>query len=168
LRLISFVWRRRIPASLNLIVRRREMRIVGAVMVFIGIYIGIRLGLDWRTFFQPAPSLCGCEFDAAVKHRTILTFLAACCIAVLAAIAGVALIRRYRRGLLVLAAWFLGVAVAAWIDQIVPLPYPVEPSAPVNSRVIFSTGVCVTLAFVCLLSYRISSGAWRCVTRGDA
>jgi hypothetical protein len=124
------------------------MRMIGAVMVLIGVYIGIRLGLDWRAF-QPAPTLCGCEFDAALKFKAMLSSVAACCIAIFAVVAGISLARRYRRGLIVLATWFVVVAAVPWTDQVVP------PSYPVATRAVALTVVSVTLALTCLLFYRI-------------
>ena len=139
----------------------RTVRIVGAVMILVGVCAGLRFGLGWRTFLESGPpSLCGCEFDSAVRHRHILSFLVACGTAVFAAIAGFSLIYRYRRGLLVLATWFLTTASLPWIDQIIPLPYPVESSSPLDdpSTPIW-TLTCLTLGLFCLRFYRCDAAA---------
>ena len=71
----------------------RTTPIVGAVMVLVGVSMGLRLGLGWPTFLESGPpSLCGCEFDTAVRHRHMLSLLVACGTAAFAAIAGVSLV----------------------------------------------------------------------------
>lgn len=148
----------------------RATRIVGAVMVLVGVCMALRFGLGWRAFLESGPpSLCGCEFDAAVRHRHILSFLVACGTAVFAAIAGVSLMFRYRRGLIVLAAWFLAAASLPWIDQVIPLPYAVESSAPIDdpSSLIWTLAA-VVLGLFCLRCYQVDAGAKRRpITVGD-
>ena len=131
------------------------MRIVGVVLILGGLYVAVVFGLDWRSFLQPEASLCGCEFDAAVRLHGMLTFLSACLIAVLTVMSGVLLIRRYGRPLLVLAVWFIGIASLPWVDRIVPFPYPVESNTPSDPVPLAWTAVCMLIGVACLIFHRI-------------
>lgn len=146
-----------------------SMRIIAAVMVVIGAYLGLRLGLEWRTFLESAPpSLCGCEFDNAIRHRGVLTYAIAWGVAVLAASGGVSVICRIPRGLLILAACFAVALLIPWMNNIAALPYPGDSSVRADDLQTFTwTGVCVALGLTCLFSFQRSLNAKRRLTLGS-
>jgi hypothetical protein len=90
-------------------------RLVGAIVIGVGVALAFGGLATWR---QPIlPSLCGCEFDAAVHRYVTASSLSDEVAAALALIAGFVLFRRHHLGMPLFAVWLISLACLPWIGH---------------------------------------------------
>jgi len=122
-------------------------RIVGAVVIGVGIALAFAGLHIWA---QPIPmSLCGCEFDAAMRRAAMASWLSAGVAAILALISGAFLCYRHRLETPLFAVWLITLAGVPWINHFFsPSSDPVRPFVVIWSSVLGGLGAALIANFL--------------------
>jgi drug/metabolite transporter (DMT)-like permease len=111
-------------------------RILGALLVLTGVVLLARAGFVLLHPLTPLPpSLCGCEFDEALRQKGQMPGITSCIAGGVAVVAGILLARRHRFALVGVGAWLVAMTAIPWTYQLHPPMFPIDHAVIIWSAV---------------------------------